>query len=161
MSRRLVAVAMALAVVLAAAGLPVSAQADRPGTLVLAVDGAVAERLSRAELEALPQAEIVTRTPWTDGRVRFTGVPLAALVERVGANGDTLRARALNDYAVTIPLADAARHGVLVATRMDGAAMPVRRFGPYWIVYPLSAKPEIATAQTQAKMIWQLSRLEF
>lgn len=143
-----------------------SAAAPR-GRVILTVTGGVGE-VGRAgpadftldELEGLGTVELETETPFTPGPVRFTGVPLRRLLEAVGARGETIRAIALNDYAVDIPREDATRHGVLLATRVDGKPMPVRDKGPVWVVYPWRENPELNNPLYAARSIWQLRSIE-
>lgn len=142
--------------------LPSLARAGGPP--VLEVTGAVAppapRRLDLEALEALGREDLVTRTPWTQGPQRFGGVPLARLLAAVEARGDRLRAVALNDYAVTMPVAEAVADGAFLATRLDGTPMPVRHRGPVWIVFPWSARPALETAVVRQRAIWQLARID-
>lgn len=158
MSRILTVLGLALALGLTPAAPARSGGAD---TLEIAVGGRVQAVLDRGRLAAMAQHRLATDTPWTDRTRSFSGVLLRDLLAQagIGRAAGPIRATALNGYAVTIPAADAWRHDVLVATRMDGEAMPVRRFGPFWIIYPLSAKPALDRAAIHARMIWQLSRL--
>jgi hypothetical protein len=48
---------------------------------------------------------------------------------------------------------------VLVADSLEGEPMAIRDKGPLWIIYPLSAHSELRSADTEAKMVWQLFRL--
>lgn len=153
-----------LAILVGALAAPVhSAGMPAPvGPVVLNVSGLVANRnadggarFDMAMLQALPVTELVTVTSWTEGQTRFEGVLLRDLMAAVGAEGRVLRAVALNDYAVDIP-ADDAVYDVLVAYRMNGAAMSVRDKGPLWIIYPVSQHPDLAGPGTDGKMIWQL-----
>jgi hypothetical protein len=137
------------------------------GEVLLTVRGAItatnagdAALFDRAMLEALPAETFATSTIWTEGVRRFTGIPLATLLEAVGAEGRTLRAVALNDYAVEIPVSDAVAGGPVVAYAMDGAAMSVRDKGPLWIVYPYDADAVWRTEVIYARSIWQLSEVE-
>lgn len=112
--------------------------------------------LSLAELDAMRQVSVETSTIWTSGVHRFTGVPLWALLERAGAEGGSLRMTALNDYSIEMPIDAVSPDVPLVATRMDGAAMPVRDKGPFWLVFPYDADPAYQTETTYARSIWQL-----
>src|SRR3546814_13646263 len=74
------------------------------GEIVLTVSGAITVRndgdsavFDMAMLEALPQAEIKTETPWTEGMTTFTGFKLADLLALLGTASTNLRAFALND----------------------------------------------------------------
>lgn len=135
--------------------------------VILTVTGAIGEggrggpvSLTLDELERLGTAELETETPFTQGTLRFTGVPLRRLLDAMGARGETIRATALNDYAVDIPLEDATRHDVLLATRLDGKPMPVRDKGPIWVVYPWSQRPGLKDPRFGSRSIWQLRSLE-
>lgn len=135
---------------------------------VLTVSGAVAAppegdvwTFDMAALQALPQVSFDTTTIWTEGGQSFTGVSLAALMEHVGASGDSLRAVALNDYAVTIPTSDAVEGGPIVAYLRNGAEMSVREKGPLWIMYPFDGNDSYKSEEYYARSIWQLSQIEF
>lgn len=162
--RRLVHCCLALVGLLFLAG---SAQAESlpapAGDVVLRISGNIANQNDGADavfdldgLAALPHAQVVTSTPWTEGRTVFDGVLLRDLLAAVGATGGTLRAIAINDYAVDIPADDAAAYDVIVAYQMNGEPMPVRDKGPLWIIYPMDDHAELRTPETEAKMIWQL-----
>jgi hypothetical protein len=118
-------------------------------------------RFDRAMLDALPQAGFVTGSPWTDRPVRFDGITGAALVDAVGAHGREATATALNDYKVTIPMADFAEGGLLVASRIDGERLPIRARGPLWIVYPFDSTLRFRTELFYARSIWQLKSIVF
>jgi hypothetical protein len=135
--------------------------------IVLTVSGDIAvtnntrsAQFDLAMLEALEKTEIKTSTIWTEGEQTFEGVSLAALVERLGIEGDTLRATAINDYAVEIPITDAIEGRALVAYRMNGKPMSVREKGPLWIVYPFDLNADFRTEVIYTRSIWQLDRIE-
>ncbi|WP_119299679.1 molybdopterin-dependent oxidoreductase [Dongia deserti] len=116
--------------------------------------------LDRGAFEAMPMSIVKTETPWTEGMVTFEGVPLKALLDLAAANGETIHAVALNDYAVDIPVGDSANPKVIVAYRMNGQTMRVRDKGPLWLIYPLSDEPSLRTEATHTKMIWQIKAFE-
>ncbi|WP_445399799.1 molybdopterin-dependent oxidoreductase [Zobellella sp. An-6] len=114
-----------------------------------------------AMLGQLPQHEFNTQTPWTDGSHHYRGVLLKDLLARVGAaDGEKIRASALNQYHVDIDWATAARLPVLLATHKDGEAMKIRDKGPVWVLLPLSDMPALDTKQHHEMMIWQLRTLD-
>lgn len=113
----------------------------------------------RAMLESLGSATITTTTPWYEGPVRFEGVPMAKLLEAVGAEGETLTAIALNDYSTDIPVEDVSRFGVLLATRRDGAVMPVSDRGPLFIIYPYDSNPTLRSRLYYSRSAWSVARL--
>jgi len=129
------------------------------GDIAHANDGAAA-RFDRAMLRALPVTRYETGTIWTEGTHVFEGVLLATLLEAVGADGDEVRATALNDYAITIPVDGGDEDAALIAFHMDGEEMSVRDKGPLWIVYPYDSSPAYRTEVTYSRSIWQLDRID-
>lgn len=115
---------------------------------------------SLAMLEALPQHSLTTMTPWAPQALHFSGPLLRDVLQTVGAQGQRLVARALNDYSVQIPMQDALSYDVLVATRMNGQPMSVRQRGPLFVVYPFDSKAELKLPIYIERSIWQLRALE-
>lgn len=110
-----------------------------------------------AGLEALGRADLVTRTAWTGNAPRrFAGIPLARLLDHVGAQGQVLRAVALNDYAITAPVAELRQHGAFLATREEDEPLRIRDRGPVWMIFPWSQRPELDVALVRERSIWQL-----
>lgn len=137
------------------------------GEVILTVTGkiAVTNADGRAEfdlamLEALDDSVIETSTIWTEGTQVFQGVSLAALTARLGIEDGVLRATAINDYSVEIPVSDAVENGPIVAYRMDGAVMSVRDKGPLWVIYPYDSDAEYRSEVVYSRSIWQLDRIE-
>ncbi|MCC1494993.1 molybdopterin-dependent oxidoreductase [Cognatishimia sp. F0-27] len=114
--------------------------------------------LDREAMASLDWQEIVTHTSFTEGPQRFAGPTLASLLEALNIRSGSLRAQAINDYSVTIPVEHAWRHAVLLAMEHNGARMRVRDKGPIWVVYPLEAH-ETDAKPFDHEMIWQLNRL--
>jgi len=137
------------------------------GEVVLTVSGlievtnsATGAALDVAALEAMDPVEFETSTIWTDGPQTFRGVPLATLMDRLGAEGDVIAASALNDYTVEIPLTDAVQGGPIVAFEQNGKRLSVRDKGPLWIVYPYDLETDYQSEVIYARSIWQLARIE-
>jgi hypothetical protein len=165
---RLFALAFALVAaisVLLAAG---AAMAAAESETLLVVTGRIASpetagsaaRFDRAALESLPQHKIRTSTPWTDGVSAFEGPLLCDVLARLGAKGTELRAKALNDYVVDIPIVDCQRYPVILALKRDGKPLTRRDMGPIWIVYPRDDFPELRLETINARWVWQLIELE-
>lgn len=148
---------------LAVAAMPAAALATEIGP-VLELAGQIAppspRSLSLAEIEAFGATGLVTHTPWTTGPQHFAGVTVERLLTVIDARGATLRATALNDYMVSMPVAEVVADGGFLATRIGGAPMPVRTRGPLWIVFPWSARPQLENAVTRQRSIWQIRRIE-
>ncbi|TRD20676.1 molybdopterin-dependent oxidoreductase [Palleronia caenipelagi] len=110
-------------------------------------------------LQALGAEEIVTRTIWTNGEQTFTGVLLNDLLNAVGADVESVRAYAVNDYKIDIPASDWAGPGPIIAYLQNGKPMPLRRKGPLWIIYPYDEFPQFKTKVTYARSVWQLAEI--
>ncbi len=113
-----------------------------------------------AMLMALPATTFSTSTIWTEGVRQFTGVQLSDLIEAVEAKGSTLKATAINDYAVEIPFTDAIDSGPILAYEIDGKEMSVREKGPLWIVYPYDLNNKYKSETIYSRSIWQLNAIE-
>ena len=145
----------------------VAVSAGESGTL-LVVTGRISPeaapggeaRFDREALEALPQHEIRTSTPWTDGVSAFSGPLMCELLDQVGAEGTVLHAKALNDYVIEIPIEDCRRYPVILALERDGKPLSRRDMGPVWIVYPRDDHAELQLETINARWVWQLIELE-
>ncbi|WP_341991016.1 hypothetical protein [Azorhizobium sp. AG788] len=117
--------------------------------------------LDLAALDALPQARILTHTPWTHGMQAFTGPSLSTLAALGGRAVKEVRITSLGDWSATIPASDWQGQGVILASRLNGDTMRVRDKGPYWIMYPIDGRRDLDTQMYQARMVWQVKALEF
>jgi hypothetical protein len=136
------------------------------GPVLLTVSGRISHTnrdgdavFDRAMLEDLGLTTLATSTPWTDGVPLFEGVPMAALLDAVGAEGEVVRGIALNAFEVALPLGELRRYPVLLALSMDGERLSVRDKGPLWIVYPRDQYAELQAPFHNQKWIWQLHSL--
>lgn len=136
------------------------------GPVLLTVNGAIqtanqgaAAVFDRAMLEGLDWQDIETFTHYTEGLQTFGGPTLASLLDQLGVRDGTLRAVALDDYAIEIPVADIADHEILLAIQHNGSAMRVRNRGPIWLIYP-AASPEEIGQRHISHSIWQLTEIE-
>ena len=136
------------------------------GEVLLTVSGMISvtngdgvAELDRELLDALPQHSFATSTIWTEGVTEYQGVLLSDLLVALGASGQTIKATAINDYQIEIPVAELAADGPLLAYLADGEPMSVREKGPIWVIYPYDAVPAYRSEQTYARSIWQLTRL--
>ena len=136
------------------------------GEVVLTVKGRIAvtngdgvARLDREQLLAMGTTELRTGTPWTEGVGTFAGVTGTRLLEALGASGTMLRATALNDYKVDIPVSDLSDYPVLLAMALAGKPLSVRERGPVWVIYPWTAFPMLDDRVHRQRAIWQLSEI--
>lgn len=146
---------------------PVLALAPPESTPVLTVTGKLrrpnvqaAAVFDMAMLERLPQTSFSTLTPWYAQPRKFTGPLLREVLAVAGVRGSLVRAVALNDYRVDIPIDDVQRYDVLLARLLDDKPMPVRERGPLVIVYPFDDKLEVRNAVHYSRAVWQLRSLD-
>ena len=140
---------------------------ERPtGPVILTVSGSIAHtngpgvaEFDLAMLRSLDVTSFDTSTIWTEGVSRYEGVRLSVLLQAVGAEGEALTAKALNDYSVTFPVAEVEPDAPILAFGRDGAPMSVRDKGPLWILYPFDARAAYQSEQVYARSVWQLNRL--
>ena len=111
-------------------------------------------------LEKLSGRTGTMETPWTSGKVTFTGPLLRAVLEAAGAHGKSMKVRALNDYAADVPMEDAMTLDTMLATRMNGNTMSVRNKGPLFLIYPFDSTPSLFNEKYFSRSVWQIKQIE-
>jgi hypothetical protein len=118
-------------------------------------------RFSEADLLALPQVTIRTKTEFSDGVVEFVG-PLArdavALID--AGTATSVHLVAANDYSINIPLSDFTNYDVILAMQANGKRLSLRDKGPIWLMYPLDDHTELQDPVYNIRLIWQLTVME-
>jgi len=113
--------------------------------------------LTREQLLSLPQHEISTELPWIEGQSSYSGVDLNEVLKSIDVSmSKHVTLVALNDYKISVPNEDFEKYKPIIAIKQDGEFMSVRDKGPFWLIYPLSSKPDINNTDFHAKMIWQI-----
>jgi hypothetical protein len=137
------------------------------GEIILTVTGDIARTndgdaavFDLQMLRDIGEVTFSTTTPWTDGVQEFTGVPLFALTDALGIVEGTIKASAINDYAVDIPVTDAVEGGPILAYLLNGEPMSVRKNGPLWLVYPYDLNKAYQAEVIYSRSIWQLVHLK-
>lgn len=136
------------------------------GPVLLTVTGDIARsngegaaRFDMAMLQALPARSFATTTIWTEGKQEFVGVSLDVLLAYLGIREGNLRASAVNDYAVSIPVSVATPSGPMLAYLRNGEEMSRRDKGPLWIVFPYDDSEAFRSETVYSMSIWQLDRI--
>ena len=136
------------------------------GEVILTIDGMINEcndglevRIDRAMIDALPKKEIKTENPWEHGPSVYEGVLLRDLMKMVKADGKTATFIALNDYRADMPVADMDKYDVILAYRRDGTDLSVRDKGPFFVIFPFTDVPELATEARYAQSVWQVNHI--
>lgn len=112
------------------------------------------------DLKAMESSSFSTSTIWSDGVMTFTGVPLHTLLARLGVTDGRLLLKAINDYAVEVPVSDGIEGGPILAYLLDGKEMSIRDKGPLWLIYPYDQNPDYRSEVIYSRSIWQLDRIE-
>lgn len=137
-------------------------------SLALDVDGEVrvtnnaghtSFHFSEEQLLKLPSHSITTSTTWTP-KSTFTGPSLADVLKAVGAYGSEVEIHTIDDYTCVVPVADAARYGVVLAYEMNGQRLKVSDFGPLFLIYPRDQYPlDLDGAVGDSKFAWQIKSM--
>ena len=97
-----------------------------------------------AALQALPQVIVEADFPKGGQVYLYKGPLLKDVLDSIGAAGDVVTIRALDGYAVDIPLADAYAAGAVVALKRDGIPFAIGDFGPTHVVFPRADRADLA-----------------
>ncbi|USD67748.1 molybdopterin-dependent oxidoreductase [Vibrio sp. SCSIO 43136] len=116
--------------------------------------------VSLEQIKRLDQVVIDTNTPWTQGMVRFQGPLLKDVLALAQPKGDWLMLRALDQYQASASYSKIIDYQPIVAWKMDGKEMSVRKRGPYWIMFPIDEYEELKAHIFNDYMVWQLYEIE-
>lgn len=159
--------AVAIGALLAAAPLAAEDLPQPTGEIILTVTGDIAATNDGESavfdvemLRNMGEVSFSTSTPWTDGVQEYTGIPLHALTKALGVTEGSIKATAINDYAIDIPVSDAVEGGPILAYMQDGKPMSVRDKGPLWLIYPYDLNEDYQAELIYSRSIWQLVRLD-
>lgn len=137
------------------------------GDVILTVSGHIEHanvgdtaQFDLAMLEKLTARTGQMETPWTTGRVTFSGPLLKAVLDAAGADGQTLTVKALNDYSADVPIEDARTFDTILATKMNGKPMSVRDKGPLFLIYPFDENPDLYNEKYFSRSVWQIREIE-
>jgi hypothetical protein len=148
--------------VLALAGLPAAAQPD--ARLLITLPGQDAPVVMAMEaLLQLPLTGYRTSTVWTEGVDDYSGVLLLTLLTHLGVDpgqpGGRVRVQALDGYAATLDFDQITAEAPLLALLRNGAPMPIRGQGPFWLIFPYDSSSQYRTESVYALSVWQITTL--
>lgn len=137
------------------------------GEVILTIAGSVTKKnagtnadIDRAMLEALPQHEVTTATPWFDGETTFSGPFLKDVIALAGGSGEWATVTALDEYSVDVPVSDFDAYLPILAMTRDGKAMPADDKGPLFIIYDYDSDPKLNTDEFHSRSVWSVRSIE-
>lgn len=137
------------------------------GPVILTVTGNIGHtnvademQFDRAMLEALPQHEFDTGTPWTEGSSHYRGPLMRDLLASLDSESDTVHVAALNGYEAEIPVSDFYDYDVILALAKDGSAIPIREYGPLWVLYPFDQDEAMLSEKIRFRAVWQVMLID-
>ncbi len=116
-------------------------------------------QLARSDLAAFPARTFETKTNWTAGVQKFTGVSLFTVIESLNVEANTVELIAQNDYSVSIKGSEITADGAMIAYLRNDKPMTLRDKGPLWVVYDYDSNPKFQTETIYTRSIWQLDRM--
>tara|TARA_R110000751_G_scaffold81794_1_gene164917 strand:+ start:116 stop:691 length:576 start_codon:yes stop_codon:yes gene_type:complete len=137
------------------------------GPIILTVSGNVGltnvgseAQFDRAMLEALPQHEFDTSTPWTEASNHYGGPLMRDLLARLNVESETVHVAALNGYEAEIPVSDFEEYDVILALEKDEEAIPIREYGPLWVLYPFDQDEALLSEKIRFRAVWQVMHID-
>lgn len=124
---------------------PQAAVPKPAGKTVLRMDGALTRHnvgrslaFDQKTLDAMATSTATIFEPFVKQDIRFTGIPMSDLLARAGVAPTATKVHmyALDDYKVEFKVSDLTAPGVLLATKADGASIPIGKGGPIRLVFP-------------------------
>jgi len=100
-----------------------------------------------SSLTSLPEVTIKPTLEYDAKPHTLSGPLLRDVIRAAGVAGNSkgrLLLRAIDGYAVAISLTDVQKYRFIVATKLDGQAIPLGGLGPLWAVYDADRFPEMA-----------------
>lgn len=138
-------------------------KADATRMLTLHLPGGETRRLIEADLAAMPVTEYVTSTVWTESTDRYSGVLLRDLLTIHGIDEATgtgeVHLAAIDGYSAVIAFDMITERAPLLAFQRNGAPMPLRNQGPFWLIFPYDDDPAFRTESIYAKSVWQIEEM--
>ncbi|KPQ21321.1 MULTISPECIES: molybdopterin-dependent oxidoreductase [unclassified Halomonas] len=113
----------------------------------------------RQMLQQLPQHDFDTTTPWTDSRNHYEGPLMRDLLAHLGVEDGSINVLALNGYEAEIPVSDFYDYDVILALKRDGEAIPIREYGPLWVLYPFDQDDALLSEKMRFRAVWQVMQI--
>ncbi len=138
------------------------------GQVVLTIEGNISQKnvgeslqFDMATLESIRLVQYKVDDPFAKRNILYAGVLLSELLDIAGADksATTLTLWALDDYSTDMKISDGVKWPVIIATKADGAYMPLDQKGPLISVFPFNDFPEIDHLTYDNQWLWALARI--
>ncbi len=108
----------------------------------------------RSELAALGMEELTLSYPsWPKAPVTLRGPSLAAVLDRVQAQGKSVKIQALDGYAVQFEIETLRKGRFILAIEGDGRPLAIGGRGPAWLAFPPGSYPD-QPKDSDKKLVW-------
>jgi hypothetical protein len=120
--------------------------------------GPQATEIDFRTLERMPLVKVRIDEPFVKREMSFSGVRMSDLLAIVGVPRSAGRVymHALDDYHVRLTQGQLASSGAILATRADGARIPVKEGGPIRVIFPNTSD----VADNTDNWIWSVDRMK-
>jgi hypothetical protein len=78
------------------------------------------------------------------------------LLARLNAESGEVHVAALNGYEADIPVSDFEAYDVILALEKDETAIPIREYGPLWVLYPFDQDEALLSEKIRFRSVWQV-----
>lgn len=109
-------------------------------------------------LSTLGQVKVTTDFPQGGAMHNFEGPYLADVLRMAGATGRTVSLRALDGYALELPLAELLAQQPILALKRDGDFLGLGNFGPMQLVFARGTDPALADLD-DSTWIWSVFQI--
>jgi len=127
----------------------------------LQISTGLVQSWSLGKVDALSQQRTTTHSPFFPGTKTFSGPLLADLLAAALSaepkESTPIKLIALNNYSIQTTFGKLKHADAIVATRKNDLPMSIKDRGPFWIIFPLTKRPDLENEDFYRLMIWQLS----
>lgn len=117
--------------------------------------------LTREDLQALPQTQFTTSTPWTLKAHTYQGPKLSLVIDKFEQPITSIQVFAYNGYAIDMKASEWQQYPFILAMQQDGKALTLRNKGPLWILLPFDENPKFSSTQSfLIQSIWQIEKIK-
>ncbi len=137
------------------------AQALEVNLQISKISTGLVQSWSLGKVDALSQQRATTHSPFFPGTKTFSGPLLADLLAAALSaepkESTPIKLVALNNYSIQTTFGKLKHADAIVATRKNDLPMSIRDRGPFWIIFPLTKRPDLENEDFYRLIIWQLS----